>query len=95
MRIRTDRTTGQNSESYLQQIFYQVFERLTDEERRQALFQQNSATAHTARASEDALREVFGGSMVLQTMVSYHITTKPHNLKMEVAWSSERWYLTT
>lgn len=46
-------------------IVSQVFAQVPGEESRYSIFQQNSAPAHKARVSPDALGEVFRGRVVL------------------------------
>jgi predicted transcriptional regulator len=48
-------------ERYVQVILGQFFSELTEKERLYGWFQQDSATAHTARMSMLALSDVFGG----------------------------------
>jgi hypothetical protein len=50
-----------NCERYVQVILQQFYPELTDEERLYGWFQQDSATAHTARMSTQALSDVFRG----------------------------------
>jgi hypothetical protein len=49
-----------NCERCVQVILEQFFSELTEEERLYGWFQQDSATAHTARMSMQALPDIFG-----------------------------------
>jgi hypothetical protein len=53
-----------NCERYVQVILGQFFPELTEEERLYDWFQQDSAAAHTARMSIQALSDVFGGRII-------------------------------
>jgi hypothetical protein len=53
-----------NCERYVQVVLGQFFSELTEEERLCGLFQQDSATAHTARMSMQALSNVFRDRIV-------------------------------
>jgi hypothetical protein len=53
-----------NCERYAQVILGQFFPELTEEERLCDWFQQDSATAHTARMSVQALSDVFGDKII-------------------------------
>jgi hypothetical protein len=48
-----------NSDSYVSDILELFFQELTEEETSYGYFQQDSATAHTARNSMQRLRDVF------------------------------------
>jgi hypothetical protein len=48
-----------NSDSYVSDILEPFFQELTEEEIRHDCFQQDGATAHTARNSVQRLRDVF------------------------------------
>jgi hypothetical protein len=51
-------------ERCVQVILGQFFSELTEEERLYGWFQQDSATAHTARMSMQALPDIFGGRII-------------------------------
>ena len=53
-----------NSERYRTQILAPFFQLLSDNERQYGYFQQDSATAHTAADSLDAIREVFDDRII-------------------------------
>jgi hypothetical protein len=53
-----------NCERYVQAILGQFFPELTEEERLYGWFQQDSATAQTARMSMQALSDVFGDRII-------------------------------
>jgi hypothetical protein len=53
-----------NSESYVQDFLGQSSPELTEAERLYGWFQQDSATAHIARISMQALSEVFGDRII-------------------------------
>jgi hypothetical protein len=53
-----------NCERYVQVILGQFFPELTEEETTYGWFQQNSASAHTALISMQALSDVFGDRIV-------------------------------
>jgi inhibitor of nuclear factor kappa-B kinase subunit alpha len=53
-----------NSDRYVRHILEPFFEQLTDDERQYGYFQQDNATAHTARNSISALQEVFDDRII-------------------------------
>jgi hypothetical protein len=54
-------------------IFELFFEVLTEEEKQNAYFQQDSATAHTLQQSVAALHEIFGERIISQGLWLPHL----------------------
>jgi hypothetical protein len=54
-----------NSDRYVSDILEPFFQDLTEEETRYDYFQQDSATAHTARNSMQHLRDVFDDEYII------------------------------
>ena len=52
------------SERYIHNILEPFFDQLTEQEKQQGWFQQDDATAHTARVSMAAVGEVFGDRVI-------------------------------
>ena len=52
------------SERYIHNILEPFFDQLTEQEKQQGRFQQDGATAHTARVSMVAVSEVFGDRVI-------------------------------
>ena len=55
------------SERYIHNILEPFFDQLTEQEKQQGWFQQDGATAHTARVSMAAVGEVFGDRAFINT----------------------------
>ena len=56
------------TEHYIHNILELFFDQLTEQEKQQGWFQQDGATAHTARVSMAAVSEVFGDRVISRSL---------------------------
>ena len=64
-----------NSDCYIKDIFVPFSEQLTALEKAKTWFQQDDATAHTARATMTAVRKVFGERVISRDFLATSLTT--------------------